>query len=80
MTAALERTAHGEGDPEGLLRWIRVRHRSVLAQLGLPDMRVPILYCLGYPERLEFGFEPFNFARWRKLEFELIVLDVSRPM
>jgi 1-deoxy-D-xylulose-5-phosphate reductoisomerase len=43
---------------------------SMLAQLGLPDMRVPILYCLGYPERLPFPFEPFDLQRWRRLEFE----------
>jgi 1-deoxy-D-xylulose-5-phosphate reductoisomerase len=34
---------------------------SIIAQLGVPDMRVPILYCLGWPERLPFGgFEPFD--------------------
>ena len=42
---------------------------SMLAQLGLPDMRVPILYCLAWPERLPFEFRPFDFARWRNLEF-----------
>ena len=42
---------------------------SMLAQCGVPDMRVPILYCLAHPERLDFGFEPFNLARWRSLEF-----------
>ncbi|MCB9878556.1 MAG: 1-deoxy-D-xylulose-5-phosphate reductoisomerase [Planctomycetes bacterium] len=42
---------------------------SLLAQCGVPDMRVPILYCLGYPERLPFGFEPFDPVRWRNLEF-----------
>lgn len=43
---------------------------SMLAQCGVPDMRVPILFCLGYPERLPFAFEPFDPVRWRKLEFE----------
>ena len=43
---------------------------SLLAQCGLPDMRVPILYCLGHPERLPFPFEPFDVARWRTLAFE----------
>ena len=42
---------------------------SMLAQCGVPDMRVPILYCLGWPDRLAFPFEPFDFARWRNLEF-----------
>jgi 1-deoxy-D-xylulose-5-phosphate reductoisomerase len=43
---------------------------SMLAQCGVPDMRVPILFCLGYPERLPFEFQPFDPLRWRKLEFE----------
>ena len=43
---------------------------SMLAQCGVPDMRVPILFCLGHPERLPFPFEPFDPVRWRKLEFE----------
>ncbi|MBL8755043.1 MAG: 1-deoxy-D-xylulose-5-phosphate reductoisomerase [Planctomycetes bacterium] len=42
---------------------------SMLAQCGVPDMRVPILYCLGWPERLPFAFEPFDPVRWRSLEF-----------
>lgn len=43
---------------------------SMLAQLGLPDMRVPILYCLGWPDRLPFDFQPFDARRWQRLEFE----------
>jgi 1-deoxy-D-xylulose-5-phosphate reductoisomerase len=42
---------------------------SMLAQCGVPDMRVPILYCLGWPDRLPFAFEPFDPRRWAKLEF-----------
>jgi len=43
---------------------------SILAQLGVPDMRVPILYCLTWPERTPFAFEPFDPARFRTLTFE----------
>lgn len=43
---------------------------SMLAQCGVPDMRVPILFCLGYPERLPFAFEPFDPVRWSSLAFE----------
>ncbi len=43
---------------------------SIMAQCGVPDMRVPILYCLSYPERLPFDFEPFDVARWQSLTFE----------
>ena len=43
---------------------------SMLAQLGLPDMRVPILYCLAWPERIPFDFEPFDPTRFAALNFE----------
>ena len=43
---------------------------SMLAQLGLPDMRVPILYCLSFPERTPFEFQPFDPVRFRNLTFE----------
>lgn len=43
---------------------------SILAQCGVPDMRVPILFCLGWPERLPFDFSPFDPVRWQKLEFQ----------
>jgi 1-deoxy-D-xylulose-5-phosphate reductoisomerase len=43
---------------------------SMLAQCGVPDMRVPILYCLGWPDRLPFDFTPFDPRRWQRLEFE----------
>lgn len=42
---------------------------SVLAQLGLPDMKLPIQYALTYPERVYSGFEKFN-PFGRVLEFE----------
>ncbi|MFT4513412.1 MAG: 1-deoxy-D-xylulose-5-phosphate reductoisomerase [Planctomycetota bacterium] len=42
---------------------------SMLAQCGVPDMRVPILFCLGYPDRLPFDFQPFDPLKWRSLEF-----------
>lgn len=43
---------------------------SMLAQLGIPDMRVPILYCLSYPDRTPFDFQPFDPARFANLTFE----------
>ncbi|MEZ5965413.1 MAG: 1-deoxy-D-xylulose-5-phosphate reductoisomerase [Planctomycetota bacterium] len=43
---------------------------SILAQLGVPDMRVPILYCLTWPERTPFAFEPFDPLKFRSLTFE----------
>lgn len=43
---------------------------SVLAQLGNPDMRTPIAYALGYPERIESGVSSLNLLEVAKLEFE----------
>lgn len=46
------------------------RDRSVLAQLGTPDMRVPIAYGLAWPERIESGAELLDFAKLAALSFE----------
>ncbi|MBK8453588.1 MAG: 1-deoxy-D-xylulose-5-phosphate reductoisomerase [Thiofilum sp.] len=43
---------------------------SVLAQLGNPDMRTPIAYALGYPERLLSGVKPLDFIQLARLDFE----------
>jgi 1-deoxy-D-xylulose-5-phosphate reductoisomerase len=40
------------------------------AQMGLPDMRLPIQYALGFPERLESNFPRFSFADYGNLTFE----------
>ena len=42
---------------------------AVLAQLGSPDMRLPISWCLGYPERLDGGVKPLNFWDMKELSF-----------
>ncbi|RDV07112.1 1-deoxy-D-xylulose-5-phosphate reductoisomerase [Sphingorhabdus pulchriflava] len=44
--------------------------RSTLAQLGSPDMRIPIASALAWPERLETNSAPLDLARISKLEFE----------
>jgi 1-deoxy-D-xylulose-5-phosphate reductoisomerase len=46
------------------------RDQSVLAQLGTPDMRVPIAYALSYPERIESGAAPLNLLEVAALQFE----------
>jgi len=43
---------------------------SVLAQLGNPDMRTPIAYALGYPERIESGVEQLDIFDVAQLNFE----------
>lgn len=42
---------------------------AVLAQLGRPDMRGPIGYAMGYPERLPYGADELDFAALSKLTF-----------
>ncbi|MBC7203828.1 MAG: 1-deoxy-D-xylulose-5-phosphate reductoisomerase [Pusillimonas sp.] len=44
---------------------------SVLAQLGQPDMRTPIAYGLGYPERLQSGVGLLDLAALGRLDFHL---------
>lgn len=43
---------------------------SVLAQLGSPDMRTPIAYCLAYPDRMSAPVARLDFAQIGQLEFE----------
>jgi 1-deoxy-D-xylulose-5-phosphate reductoisomerase len=44
--------------------------RSVVAQLGAPDMRTPIAHCLGWPERIAGPAKPLDLARIGQLTFE----------
>ncbi len=46
------------------------RDNSVLAQLGTPDMRVPIAYGLSFPERIESGASQLDFLKLTALNFE----------
>ncbi|WOB10693.1 1-deoxy-D-xylulose-5-phosphate reductoisomerase [Piscinibacter gummiphilus] len=46
------------------------RDNSVLAQLGTPDMRVPIAYGLSFPERIESGASALDFTTLAALQFE----------
>jgi 1-deoxy-D-xylulose-5-phosphate reductoisomerase len=43
---------------------------SMKAQMGLPDMKLPIQYALGYPKRLAADFPRFNFMNYPQLTFE----------
>jgi 1-deoxy-D-xylulose-5-phosphate reductoisomerase len=43
---------------------------SLKAQLGLPDMKLPIQYALAYPERLKSDFPRFSFTQFSQLTFE----------
>ena len=50
------------------------KDNSVLAQLGTPDMRVPIAYGLSFPERIESGAAALDFTRLASLHFEPVDL------
>lgn len=43
---------------------------SIKAQMGLPDMKLPIQYALGYPQRIANNFPRFNFVNYPQLTFE----------
>ncbi len=43
---------------------------SMKAQMGLPDMKLPIQYAMGFPHRIKNDFPRFNFLNYPKLEFE----------
>ena len=48
---------------------------SLKAQLGLPDMRIPIQFALSYPDRLKSDFPRFNFTDYPSLDFEKPDID-----
>ncbi len=51
---------------------------AVIAQLGTPDMRLPIQYALTYPERSEYAFERLNLFEVGTLTFEKPDMDTFR--
>ena len=53
---------------------------SLKAQLGLPDMKLPIQYALGYPQRLANTFPRFSFLDYPQLTFEQPDLSTFRNL
>ncbi|MFO0773994.1 MAG: 1-deoxy-D-xylulose-5-phosphate reductoisomerase [Nitrospiraceae bacterium] len=49
---------------------VEYRDRSVIAQLGLPDMRTPISYAMNYPERLDLDLPSLDLAQMATLTFQ----------
>jgi len=57
--------------PESVIHSMVVYHDgSIIAQLGLPDMRVPIAYALSYPDRLALGVSSPDFCKLGALNFQ----------
>lgn len=53
---------------------------SIKAQLGLPDMRLPIQFAMSYPERLKADFPRFDFVNYPSLTFEKPDLETFRNL
>jgi len=53
---------------------------SIIAQLGIPDMKLPIQYALGFPERLENNFKRFSFFDYPELTFEKADMKTFRNL
>jgi 1-deoxy-D-xylulose-5-phosphate reductoisomerase len=51
---------------------VRLKDTAVLAQLGYPDMHLPLHYALHYPERRESRLENFSFEKIASLTFERV--------
>ena len=53
---------------------------SVIAQIGVPDMKIPIQYALGFPERLKNNFKRFSFFDYPELTFEKPDMETFRNL
>lgn len=59
---------------------VQFEDASIKAQLGLPDMRIPIQFALSYPDRIKSDFPRFNFADYPSLTFEKPDLETFRNL
>jgi len=53
---------------------------SLKAQMGLPDMKVPIQYALSYPNRMKAEFQKFSFMKYPVFTFEQPDLETFRNL
>lgn len=53
---------------------------SMKAQMGLPDMKLPIQYAIAYPQRIENDFPRFNFLDYPSLTFERVDTAVFKNL
>ena len=57
--------------PEGIIHsLVEFNDNSVIAQLSMPDMKIPIAHALGFPEKITSGAEKLNLAQIGNLSFE----------
>ena len=57
--------------PESIIHsMVQFNDGSIIAQLGKPDMKLPIQYALGYPKRINNSYKRFDFIKSGSLNFE----------
>jgi len=57
--------------PQSILHsFVQFKDSSIKAQMGLPDMKLPIQYAIAYPHRIANDFKRFNFRDFPKLSFD----------
>lgn len=62
--------------PESIIHsMVEFKDHSIIAQMGVADMRVPIIYALDYPERHENSVESLDFSKLKSLSFGQPDLD-----
>lgn len=59
---------------------VQFKDGSMKAQMGLPDMKLPIQYAMAYPDRLANEFKRFNFIDYPELTFEKPDLKTFRNL
>jgi 1-deoxy-D-xylulose-5-phosphate reductoisomerase len=59
---------------------VQFKDGSMKAQMGLPDMKLPIQYALGFPKRMANNFPRFNFLDYPQLTFEAADLSTFRNL
>lgn len=59
---------------------VQFEDSSIKAQMGLPDMKVPIMFALSYPNRLKSDFPRFNFMDYPELTFEKPDIETFRNL
>lgn len=59
---------------------VSFKDSSIKAQMGLPDMKLPIHYAFFYPERVKASFERMSFAKYGQLTFEQPDTDTFRNL
>lgn len=59
---------------------VQFQDSSIIAQLGMPDMRLPIQYALAYPQRLKSDFERLDIFKLQTMTFEKADTDKFRNL